>query len=349
MKAAVFRSVGESLRIEEVPKPEADPGMLVFRVRACGICASDLHAVETPEMLKSGVVPGHEYSGEVVAVGEGVSGWRPGDRMIALPGRPCGECDACNAGNYMQCSQFVLQGFDLKMPGAYAQYSTCMAAMALKLPEAISDTDAATIEPLAVGLNAWREARPETGASVLVVGAGIIGLSIVKWAKFFGAAEVGVSEMVPARQERARQAGADLVIDAGSEPDPVVQFERETGRLPSVIFECVGRPLVNSLIEVAPMGATLVLVGTGMQEERFTVLSAAMKRLRMIFTLGYQPGDFDFILRMLAAGRISVEPLVTGTVTLEQLPAMFDMLGRPNDHCKVLVTPCGAEDASGGA
>ena len=87
------------------------------------------------------------------------------------------------------------------------------------------------------------------------------------------------------------------------------------------------------------MGAQLVLVGTGMQEESFTVLSAAMKRLRMTFTLGYEPEDFGFILRMLAAGRISVDPLVTGTVTLEQAPGMFDMLGRPNDHCKVLITP----------
>lgn len=339
MKAAVFKGVGESLHLVEVAKPEAGPGMLVFRVKACGICASDLHAAEVAEMLSPGVVLGHEYSGEVVEVGEGVSDWQVGDRLIALPGRPCGECDACRGGNFMACSQFVLQGFDLQMQGAYAQYSTCMAGMALKLPAGLSDTDAATVEPLAVGLNAWRAAQPATGASILVVGAGIIGLSIVKWAKFFGAAEVGVSEMVPARQDRARLAGADLVIDAGSDPDPVVEYERVTGRRPSVIFECVGRPLMNSLIEMAPMEAQLVLVGTGMQEESFTVLSAAMKRLRMTFTFGYEPDDFGFILRMLAVGRISVDPLVTGTVTLEQVPETFAMLGKPNDHCKVLITP----------
>ena len=167
----------------------------------------------------------------------------------------------------------------------------------------------------------------------------IIGLSILKWAKFFGAADVGISEMVPARQARARRAGADLVIDASTDPDPVAEFERVTGRRPTVIFECVGRPLLHRLIEMAPPGAQLVLVGTGMQEERFTVLSAAMKRLRMTFTLGYEPGDFDFVLRMLGSGRISVDPLVTATVGLDEAPAMFAQLGQPNEHCKVLITP----------
>jgi hypothetical protein len=106
-----------------------------------------------------------------------------------------------------------------------------------------------------------------------------------------------------------------------------------------MIFECVGRPLIASLIEVAPVGAQLVLVGTGMQQESFTVLSAAMKRLRMTFTLGYESEDFGFILRMLGAGRISIDPLVTATVSLEDLPETFELLGRPKDHCKVVIIP----------
>lgn len=339
MKAVVFRSVGEPLQIEEVERPRADPGMLVFRVGACGICASDLHAAEVPGMLDAGNVLGHEYSGEVVAVGEGVSGWNLGDRLIAFPGRPCGNCTACHDGRFEACEHFVLQGFDPRMPGAYAEYSTCMAALAFRIPQTLSDTEAATVEPLAVGLGAWKAAQPAPGASVLIVGAGIIGLSVMKWAKFFGASDVGVSEMVPARQARASRAGADLVIDASTDPDPVAEFERVTGRRPAVIFECVGRPLIHRLIEMAPPGAQLVMVGTGMQEERFTVLSAAMKRLRMTFTLGYEPGDFDFVLRMLGSGRISVDPLITATVGLDEAPAMFARLAQPNDHCKVLITP----------
>jgi (R,R)-butanediol dehydrogenase/meso-butanediol dehydrogenase/diacetyl reductase len=97
--------------------------------------------------------------------------------------------------------------------------------------------------------------------------------------------------------------------------------------------------MIQKLIDMAPMGAHLVMVGTGMQPEQMTVLSAAMKRLRMTFTLGYEPADFGFMLRMLTNGRISANHLVTGTVSLDQLPEMFALLQKPNDHCKVLVTP----------
>ncbi len=339
MKAAQFVKVGAPLELVEQPRPTAAPGCLVFRVGACGICASDLHAAETPDMLQPGNVLGHEYSGEVVEVGPGVEGWQVGDRLLAIPGRPCGSCSACRAGDLAGCEDFIMQGFDLRMPGAYAEYATCAAALAIRVPEALSFIDAATIEPLAVGLNAWKSGQVEDGSSILVLGAGIIGLAIAKWAKFFGAANVGVSEMVPARIERARQAGATLVINAAECANPVAEYERQTGQRPSVIFECIGRPMIANMIEMAPMRAHLVLVGTGMQPENFTVVSAALKRLRMTFPLAYDPEHFGFVLQMLAAGRITIEPLVTGTVSLDDLPQMFETLHKPNDHCKVLVTP----------
>lgn len=338
MKAAVYKGVNAPLQIEDVAMPRAERGGLVFRVGACGICASDLHAAESG-MCPAGVVFGHEYAGEVVEVGPDVADWKIGDRMVALPGKPCGTCAACHAGRYVECASFVLQGFDPRMPGAYAEYATAMAGMAMKIPAALPDQTAATIEPLAVGLGAWRSAAVPAGASVLVVGAGIIGLAVAKWARFFGAAEVGISEMVPARLERARTLGADIVIDAGQHADPVAEYQRQTGRAPSVVFECVGRPIVDKLIAMAPIGAQLVLVGTGMQPERFTVLSAAMKRLRMTFVLGYEPTDFPFVLRMLANGRITSEGMVTAVIALDEVPATFARLQAPNDHCKVLITP----------
>jgi (R,R)-butanediol dehydrogenase/meso-butanediol dehydrogenase/diacetyl reductase len=174
---------------------------------------------------------------------------------------------------------------------------------------------------------------------VLVVGAGVIGLAVAKGARFFGARDVGISEKVPARLERARKLGVDVVIDAGAVANPVDEYRRQTGVAPTVIFECVGRPIVHRLIDMAPTGAQLVLVGTGMQPEQFTVLSAAMKRLRMTFVLGYEPADFPFVLRMLGSRRIGVEGIVTGSVDLDATPAMFAHLQQPNDHCKVLVTP----------
>jgi threonine dehydrogenase-like Zn-dependent dehydrogenase len=339
MRAAQFIEVGQPLRVAEVQKPTAAAGGLVFKVRACGICASDLHAVEVPGFLQHGNVLGHEYVGEVVEVGAGVEGWSVGDRLVALPAKPCGRCVACQAGGAAQCSQVIMQGFDLQMPGAYAEYSTCMAALATKLPRDLSDNEAAVIEPMAVGLGAWKAANVASGASVLIIGAGIIGLAIAKWARFFGAGDIGISELVPARIERARQLGIEVVIDAGAFPNPVSAYATLTGRQPSVIFECVGRPMIAQLIKLAPPNAHLVLTGTGMQPENFTVVSAALKRLRMTFPLAYEPADFPFVERMLAARRISVEGLVTATVNLDEAAVMFQTLGKPNDHCKVLITP----------
>lgn len=338
MKSVVYRGAQRPLQVEQSAKPRAEAGALVFKVGACGICASDLHAAETG-FVPEGIVFGHEYAGMVTEVGPGVSGWAVGDRMIALPGKPCGECEACEGGKPIECAGFVLQGFDPRMPGAYAEFSTAMAGLAMKLPDDLAYRDAATIEPLAVGLGAWKRAAVPTGASVLVIGAGVIGLAVAKWARFFGAGDVGVSEMVSARIARAHAIGVDIVIDASAHPDPVAEYARRTGRVPSVIFECAGRPLVHKLIEMAPVGAQVVLVGTGMQEEKFTVLSAAMKRLTLTFVLGYEPGDFPFVLRMLATGRMSTAGIVTATIGLDEVPAMFETLQKPNEHCKVLIEP----------
>ena len=339
MKALQFQGVGQPLRVADVPRPAAEPGGLVFKVKACGICASDLHAAEVPGLLQPGNVLGHEYAGTVVEVGPGVTGWNVGDRLVALPAKPCGTCEACSAGMHSACSAIVAQGFDPRMPGAYAEYASCMAGLAMKIPDGLSDVDAATIEPLAVGLGAWKAANVPAGADVLIVGAGIIGLSVAKWAKFFGAGDIGLSERVPARLARARRMGAGVVIDAMAHANPVAEFTRQTGRAPSVLFECVGRPLLAHLIDIAPPGAQLVLTGTGMQPESFTVVSAALKRLRMTFPLAYTADDFPFVQRMIAAGRIAVDGLVTATVSLDQAPAMFAALSQPNDHCKVLITP----------
>jgi thiamine pyrophosphate-dependent acetolactate synthase large subunit-like protein len=142
MKALQFLNAGQPLQMAEVPKPSAYPGGLVFKVRACGICGSDLHAVEVPGLLQSGNVLGHEYAGEVVEVGPGCDDWKVGDRLVALPAKPCGTCPQCQAGRHAECSQIIMQGFDMRMPGAYAEYSTCMAGLAIKISDVLSDNDA---------------------------------------------------------------------------------------------------------------------------------------------------------------------------------------------------------------
>ena len=126
MMALQFLEVGKPLKLTDIPMPVAESGGLVFKVKACGICTSDLHAVEVPGLLQTGNVLGHEYAGVVVEVGPGVEGWSIGDRLVALPAKPCGICPACTAGNHSACEAIVSQGFDLRMPGAYAEYAGCI-------------------------------------------------------------------------------------------------------------------------------------------------------------------------------------------------------------------------------
>ncbi|TWJ17484.1 alcohol dehydrogenase catalytic domain-containing protein [Geobacter argillaceus] len=338
MKAVVFKEAGKKLEVREVPRPKAGPGELVFKVGACGICASDIHATEVPGMLPPGQVLGHECAGEVVEVGPEVAGdWKVGDRLLSLPMKVCGTCPACQGGDFTQCSAMIIQGFDLRFPGGYAEYAPAFAAMAMKIPPELDVRDAAVIEPLAVGLNAYRTAQVPPGSDVVVVGAGVIGLALANWARFFGAGSVAVSEVVPARIERARKLGVDLVIDAGSCENPAAEFERSTGRPCTVIFECIGRPIIQKLIDMAPSNTHLVVVGAGMQPEQLTPFPAAMKKIRITFALGYDPADTAFVMRMLVAGRISASSLVSATTGLEEVPEMFAALQKPNDHCKVLI------------
>lgn len=291
-------------------------------------------------MLQMGQIMGHECAGEVVEVGPGVSGdWKIGDRLLSLPMKICGTCSACLAGDWTQCDSGIIQGYDLRYQGAYAEYAPSLASLAMKIPAVLNFQDAAVIEPLAVGLVAYRAAMLAPGADVLIIGAGVIGLAIACWARFFGAGSVAVSEVVSARIERAHKLDIDIVIDATTCDNPVAEFEKITGRKTTVIFECIGRPVIQKLIDMAPSNSHLVIVGAGMQPEQVTPITATLKRLRMTFTLGYDPADITFVMSMLVAGRISASSLVSGSTRLDELPEMFATLQKSNDHCKVLIIP----------
>jgi (R,R)-butanediol dehydrogenase/meso-butanediol dehydrogenase/diacetyl reductase len=175
----------------------------------------------------------------------------------------------------------------------------------------------------------------------LIIGGGTIGIAVLKWARFFGAVDVAVSEIVPARMERAKKAGATLVVDASKNDNPVQTVRKETGRQPMYIFECVGRPILQKLINTAENKSHIIVLGGSMASEEISSVSAVLKNLKMTFSFGYEvPKDLQFTLQMMAEGRITVDPLITGTVGLEGLQQMFDeILQKPNDHCKVLFTP----------
>lgn len=339
MQAAVFEKIGSPLKIEELPDPQIGPGELLIRIKSCGICGSDIHATSEAPGLPKGTVLGHEFAGEVVKVGEEVGNkWQVGDRVCSLPFISCGKCKACLAGNGHRCAKTKATGFG-QVGGAYSEYARVGAFEALRLPDNVTFQEGALVEPLSVGLNAVNKSRMQRGDDVLVLGAGPIGLSAMIWAKFFGARNVVVSEKNETRLKLAEKLGATATIDA-NKGGVIGQFNKITGRPPSIIFEAVGAPgILQQCITMAPPDGRIVCLGVHSKPDQFMPLMAILKEVNIQFILGYTRKDFEFTIDMLSSKRIDARPMITQTVDLKRLPDMFEMLRKPTDQCKVLIEP----------
>ncbi len=332
MRAAVFHSPGQPLTIEDRQTPAARPGDIVLKVAYCGICGSDLHATEpSPTSLETGTVLGHEYAGVVTESAS--NDFRPGDRVIGLPLQECDDCrpsgQGCEDRLGIHCPRNKIIGLGASVPGGYAEYLRMPAHHALKVPDGLDLKLAALTEPLAVGLHAVRAAGNLLGRSVLVIGAGPIGLAVSLFARLNGAKDVAVSEIAPARRAKATAMGARTIDPASEKPGAA-----------DVIFECVGVPgVLRQCMDLAPLRATIVVVGVCRGEDTIFPRVAIRKELSLRFVLGYERAEFADVLDLLAAERIDPNPLITGTIGLDDVPEMFERLRKPSDHAKVLIDP----------
>jgi (R,R)-butanediol dehydrogenase/meso-butanediol dehydrogenase/diacetyl reductase len=345
MKAAVFKQPGTPLVIEEVNDPEPGPDDLILKVKACGICGTDLHWSQGNDPsagwrhLAPGSVMGHEFSGEIIELGKNTrSQFRAGERVVAQPFIGCGSCSACRAGRSYRCSTVVTRASP-ELTGAYAEYTRIGVAETLKLPDNASFHAGALVEPLAVGLNAVKRAGLQVGDPVLVIGAGPVGLSVALWCRFFGARDVIVSDLVDARTVRCAEFGATAVIDAANE-DVQARFRQIAGRPPAVVFDCVGVPGSLQLsIDQAPADAHLVVVGLCMAQDAFFPAKAIVKELHITFAFVYSKADFQFVIDMLSSERIPVDALVTSVVGLDDFPNKFEAMRTPGADLKVMLEP----------
>lgn len=243
MRAAVMQGLHKPLAIDTIPDPTPGEGDVVVKVGRCGICGSDLHMTEDPAYGQgAGSVLGHEFAGEVVALGKGVEGLRTGDLVSVIPLQSCGQCHSCRTGEVQWCERFGLQG------GGYAEFALTRPNQCVRLPASASMADGAIVEPLAVALHGLALSRMKIGDKVLVLGAGPIGLAVAFWARRFGAGRVVVQDLAEWQRDRALQMGAhDFVVDAG---DPVGSAGRALGGKADIVFECVGVPgLIAQAVE----------------------------------------------------------------------------------------------------
>jgi len=341
MRAAVYKEISKPLVIEAIADPVPGPHDVILRVRNCGICGSDLHMTEAGTImpLPGGSVMGHEFAGEVMEVGKAVTHlWKAGDRVAGFPVICCGEHSPClslslNGG--AACPKLIPVGLG-QSPGAYAEYVRIGASSGYRLPDSVSFREGAMVEPLAVGLHAVDMAKMERGATVLVIGAGPVGLAVMLWAKFLGARHVIVSEMAETRRQMAARFGATDAIDPAQPLTP--QVMKIAGKAPDVIFECVGAPgLLMSAMGEAPRGGRIVVAGVCQKPDTIMPLIGIVKEIAIQFVLGYRPADFDYVIAMIASDRVDIGHMITDIVDLDALPAAFEALRKPSHQCKVML------------
>lgn len=333
MRAAVMQGLHQPLAIEALADPAPGTGELVVRVGRCGICGSDLHMTEDPAFGKAaGDVLGHEFAGEVVALGKGTTGVAVGDLVSVIPLTSCGECAACRAGEVAWCAQFGLQG------GGYAEFAVTRPNQCVILPQSASLADGAIIEPLAVALHGVVMAGLKPGDKVLILGAGPIGLAVAFWARRRGAAKVAVQDIADHQRDRALMMGASaFVIDRD---DPVGASDRALGGKADIVFECVGVPgLIAQAVDQVRNRGTILLLGLCTRPDTFNSFAMLSKEVKLITSAFFTRGEYETALDALDRGAAEPRALVTDTIALDAVPTTFEALRHRTHQCKVLIAP----------
>lgn len=379
MKAVICQN--KKLSVEELPDPIPEKGLALLDVLSCGICGSDLHARQHCSHLnklvtevgfsgfmkpEEAVVMGHEFCGEILDYGpDSRRKFKPGTRVCALPFlKRDGTTD--------------LIGFSERSNGAYAERMLVDELMMVKIPNGLSNDEAALTEPLAIALHAVNRAETKKSDVAIVIGCGPIGLAVIANLKAKGVGTVVASDFSPARRTLAEQCGADLVINPAEQSpyenwkafgltmsleqvlDMAFDAREKMENLPlpwwhtwrlaeklgaaspkrPIIFECVGIPgMINQVIKGAPFFSRVIVVGVCMEEDRFDPTTAINKEIDLRFVVGYTPLEYRDALHKVADGKLNARPFITGTVGLEGVENAFEALGNPEKHAKILVNP----------
>lgn len=333
MKAAVYREAGKPLVLETLPDPEPGPNDIVIQVQRSGICGTDLHMTEGHQwQFATGTVPGHEYAGEIIELGANVSGLKKGDLVTALPSTGCGHCDACHHGNLALCHNAP------GVMGGFAEMLRIPAEVAIKLPGTLSAADGALIEPLAVGLYGVRMAGIQPGDRVLVLGAGSVALCAIYWARRLGAGRIVAMSRSERRKEMALRMGADAFVPYGE--DETGDVVEALGGQADVVFECVGSPgfVMKGVQHVRTLGKVLSM-GFCTAPDQLIPAVAGYKGVSLQFPVGYSLKDFQHVADVMDAGHVDPKVLISSTVSLDELPAIFERLRSANSETKVHIAP----------
>jgi (R,R)-butanediol dehydrogenase/meso-butanediol dehydrogenase/diacetyl reductase len=335
------------MAVVNLPDTDPGPGEVKLRVAYCGICGSDMHEYEMAQPLRTmGVmqpVMGHEFSGTVVAVGEGVTSVRAGQKVVGNPGPGCGDCGYCVSGREELCRTGgpATGGTGYTRPGAYAEWVTISERSTVVLPDHADLRHAALTEPLAVARHALKRADYDPDQALVVTGAGPIGLLTVIAARHMGGSKIVVSEPLQGRRDAAARCGASHVVEPRELIDAVHKLTAGEGAPVSV--DCSGLPAgIAGCTDATARGGRIVLAGVGEQPYSLDILRSIINEYSYIGALGYSRAEFIETASMIAARDIDVSPVISEVVRVEQTPDAFARLSEGRDGlCKVLVSPDG--------
>jgi L-idonate 5-dehydrogenase len=341
MRAIVIHAP-KDLRVETRPAPEPGPGQVAVRIRAGGICGSDLHYYQHGGFgavrLQEPMVLGHEIAGVVEAVGPDAGGLAPGDTVAVNPSLPCGACRYCLAGQPNHCLDMRFYGSAMRLPhvqGGFAERLVCEAPRAVKLPADMDLALAAFAEPLAVCLHAARQAGPLLGARVLVTGAGPIGCLAIAAARLAGAREVVATDLHAAPLAVAARLGADRTLAMAEAPDALAGYAAGKGYFDAVFEASGSAAALAGAIQVARPGAVIVQLGLG-GDASLPLSALVAKEITLRGTFRFQE-EFALALDVLARRAIDPLPLLSATLPLAEAVAAFELAGDRRQAMKVQI------------
>jgi L-iditol 2-dehydrogenase len=324
------------IRLEEVPTPIPGPREMLVKVISCGICGSDI--VEWYRLPRAPLVQGHEIGAQVVAVGDSVNRYKPGDWVFIAPKVPCLKCYYCQNGHYPQCSEIKE-----RLPGGFAEYILVPEILVEKgtylLPDSITHDQSTFIEPLACVVRAHRLAEVREGASVLVIGCGMSGLLHVKLAKARGC-KVIAADINKTKLEFAARIGADVTIDAAN--DIAERLVAENGKKAAAVILCAS---ADSAIEQAwkcvDKGGVIVLFAVPAPDKKVTVPvnDFWMKEITVRTSYYCGPPDITEAMKLIESGGIVVDDLITHRLPLTEIARGFQLVLDGRESIKVIIKP----------
>jgi L-iditol 2-dehydrogenase len=329
------------VRLEEMPVPQIGPGEILMRVRASGICGTDV--VEWYRAGRTPLVLGHEVAGEIVSVGKDIKDYKEGDRISVSHHVPCNTCHYCLSGHHTVCETLRKTSFD---PGGFAEYIRIPAINVDRgvylLPDEVSFEEATFIEPLACVLRGQKMARFKPGQSVLVIGSGISGLLHIQLTRALGASRIIATDIVDYRLKAAQKFGADEIIHAKEDiPDTIRKINN--GLLADLVILCTGAvPAIMQALESVERGGTILFFAPTNQNVTIPIsINNLFWRNEITLTTSYAGDRADHItaLKLIHAKRINVLDMITHELSLEEAGTGFKLVAKAKKSIKVIIKP----------